>query len=182
MEKIGGGVVANLPGQEYIDIGCWLKSKYLYHIKASYNRIKRLQVLRGQVWYCDFGYNIGTEKNKKRPVLIISSNKINTSEKVVVLPITDAKNKLNGNHLPAQNSWYLLYSNTQDPNNMTHPHRSILGNNTPYAFLIKDSLVQCEEIRCVSKARLDDAQGCVGVLSAIDMNNIENKMRNIFCL
>lgn len=174
--------MANLPGQEYIDIGCWLKNKYLYHIKASHRRIKNLQVLRGQVWYCDFGYNIGAEKNKKRPVLVISNNKINTSEKVVVLPITDSKNKLNRNHLPAQDSWYLLYSNTQDPNNMTHPQRIIPNNNTPYAFLTKDSLIQCEEIRCVSKARLDEVQGCIGSLSMTDMNNIENKIRKVFCL
>lgn len=42
-------------------------------------------------WFCDLGYNIGTEKNNMRPVLVMSNNKINNSEKVVVVCITDAK-------------------------------------------------------------------------------------------
>ena len=39
-------------------------------------------------------YNIGTEKNKLRPVLVMSNNRINNSEKVVIICITDAKGKV----------------------------------------------------------------------------------------
>lgn len=49
-----------------------------------------------------------------RPVLVISNNKINNSEKVVVVCITDAKGKVNARCLPIQDSWFLLYSDTED--------------------------------------------------------------------
>ena len=39
------------------------------------------------------GYNIGTEKNKMRPVLVMSNNKINNSEKVVVVVLPMQKEK-----------------------------------------------------------------------------------------
>ncbi len=48
-----------------------------------------------------------------RPVLVMSNNKINNSEKVVVVCITDAKGKVNARCLPIQDSWFLLYSDTE---------------------------------------------------------------------
>ena len=42
-----------------------------------------------------------------RPVLVMSNNKINNSEKIVVVCITDAKGKTNANNLPVQDSWFL---------------------------------------------------------------------------
>jgi len=86
--------------QEYYNIAAWQKNKVEYNRISKFNTSKRRQVLHGQIWYCDMGYNIGTEKNKMRPVLIMSNNKINTSEKIVVVCITDAKGKVNGNNLP----------------------------------------------------------------------------------
>lgn len=85
------------------------------------------------------GYNVGTEKNKIRPVLVISNSKINQAEKVMVLAITDAKGKLNSNDLPLQDSWYLLYSDTSDDNKKIYPGRMIKKGNSAYRFLEKDS-------------------------------------------
>ncbi|WP_278603914.1 type II toxin-antitoxin system PemK/MazF family toxin, partial [Blautia massiliensis (ex Durand et al. 2017)] len=49
--------------------------KWWEHVTTNKHR----QVLHGQIWFCDLGYNIGTEKNKMRPVLVMSNNKINNS-------------------------------------------------------------------------------------------------------
>ncbi len=159
--------------QEYINIGAWLKDKFLYHMRSDYNRVKRMQVNYGEIWYCDFGYNIGKEKNKIRPIIVISNNKVNRSEKVVVIAITDADGKLDSNNRPAQSSWYLLYSSA----NGATPE-----NQNAYDFLDKNSVVQCEEIRSVSKARLDANRGCIGKLEDKDMDVIKAKFRKTFNL
>lgn len=160
---------------EYYNFGIWNALKYKYHKISKMNKIKHKQINQGEIWYCDLGYNIGTEKNKMRPVLVISSNKVNRSEKVVILCITDAKNKINSRGLPFQDSWYLLYSSTTDENKKFKPARIIFPNNTPYNFLEKDSVVQCEEIKAVSKARFDFAKGCIGTLESVDLFHIKEK-------
>lgn len=101
-------------------------------------------------------------------------------EKVVVICITDARGKLNANHLPAQDSWFLLYSNTTDPNKMIYPGRLIPQQMCSYSFLDKDSMVQCEEIRAVSKARFDMSRGCIGRLEPGDLALLKNKFRRAF--
>lgn len=67
----------NPEAQEYYNIAGWLKDKVNYNRISKFNTNKRRQVLHGQIWYCDMGYNIGTEKNKLRPVLVMSNNRIN---------------------------------------------------------------------------------------------------------
>ena len=104
----------NQEAQEYYNIASWTKDKVNYNRVSKFNTNKHRQVLHGQIWFCDLGYNIGTEKNKMRPVLVMSNNKINNSEKVVVVCITDAKGKVNARCLPIQDSWFLLYSDTED--------------------------------------------------------------------
>jgi mRNA-degrading endonuclease toxin of MazEF toxin-antitoxin module len=168
--------------REYFNIGSWLKDKLTYQIKSKSQSVQKLQINYGEVWFCDMGYNIGDEKNKMRPVLVISNNKINQSKKVVVLCITDAKNKLNKNGLPCQDSWYLLYSNTTDNNKMYSPRRIIRKGNTPYNFLDKDSIVQCEDIRSVSKARMNTKNKCLGIINPNDMNIIKNKFSRTYNL
>ncbi len=160
--------------KEYFDIACWIKTKVQYHDVSKRISTKNMSVKHGEIWFCDLGYNIGTEKNKSRLVLIISNNKVNRSEKVVVLCITDAKGKLNSRNLPAQDSWFLLYSAFTD--------RLVPPNATQYSFLEKDSIVQCEEIRAVSKARLDNNRGCLGTLTSLDLSFIKQKFKRTFDL
>lgn len=83
----------NQESWEYYNIAAWQKEKVNYNRISKFNANKHRQVLHGQIWYCDLGYNVGTEKNKMRPVLVMSNNKINNSEKVVVVCITDAREK-----------------------------------------------------------------------------------------
>ncbi|GLG05501.1 hypothetical protein Selli1_26750 [Sellimonas catena] len=51
-----------------------------------------------------------------------------------------------------------------------------------YDFLEKDSMVQCEEIRAVSMARLDAVRGCVGTLTPEDFEMVKGKFRRAYRL
>ena len=46
-----------------------------------------------------------------------------------------------------------------------------------YEFLDKDSMIQCEEIRAVSKSRLDANRGCIGTLTPEDFNLVKGKSK-----
>ncbi len=168
--------------QEYYNIASWLRDKLNYNRISKYNSNKRRQVLNGEIWYCDLGYNVGTEKNKMRPVLVVSNNKVNTSEKVVVVAITDAKGKINSNNLPIQDSWLLLYSDTTDDSKMIQPGRTVPSHMHAYSFLDKDSMLQCEEIRAVSKSRLDATRGCIGKLEPKDFALFQGKFKRCYNL
>ena len=168
--------------QEYYNIASWIKDKINYNRISKFNSNRNRQVLHGEIWYCDLGYNVGTEKNKIRPVLVVSNNKVNNSEKVVVVAITDAKGKLNSHNLPAQDSWLLLYSTTTDNNKMIYPGRIVPSTAHTYSFLDKDSIVQCEEIRSVSKSRLDATKGCIGKLEPNDFALFESKFKRCYNL
>lgn len=172
----------NQESWEYYNIAAWQKEKVNYNRISKFNTNKRRQVQHGQIWYCDLGYNIGTEKNKMRPVLVMSNNRINNSEKVVVVCITDAKGKTNANNLPVQDSWFLLYSDTEDDDKMLSPGRTVPAHMNTYDFLEKDSMVQCEEIRAVSKSRLDVSRGCIGMLTPEDFEMVKGKFKRAYNL
>ncbi|MCM1258598.1 MAG: type II toxin-antitoxin system PemK/MazF family toxin [Roseburia sp.] len=172
----------NPEAQEYYNIAAWVKDKINYHRISQFSSSKRKSVLYGEIWYCDMGYNIGTEKNKIRPVLVISNNKINRSEKVVVVAITDAKGKVNARNLPIQDSWLLLYSSTSDDSKMFSAGRVVPPSMHTYDFLDKDSMLQCEEIRAVSKSRLDSTRGCIGTLEPADFALFQSKFKRCYNL
>lgn len=86
-------------------------------------------------------------------------NKINNLEKVVGVCITDAKGKVNTNNLLIQDSWFLLYSDTEDEEKQIFVGRKVPDSMHAYDFLVKDSMIQCEEIRAVSKSRFDEYSG-----------------------
>lgn len=165
--------------QEYFNMGKWLGDKLHYHKISYYNSIKRKQVLQGEVWKCDLGCNIGEEKNKKRPVLVISNNFISRTGKVIVACITDADGKIKaGSHVPIYDSWCLLYANTTDNAKMFRIGRTVPRNNIPYSFLDKDSVVQCEELKAVSKARLSINK--LGDIAPTDLIKIKNRLKIVF--
>lgn len=164
--------------EDYFNIGSWLKDKLNYHKISDYNRIKRKKVNQKEIWECDFGFNIGQEKNKKRPVIILSNNNANRSGKVLIAPITDAFGKINQYNLPQQNTWYLLYSDTTNPRNMYQQNRRIPRNAIAYNWIYKDSIIQCEEMQSVSKARLSNSK--IGVLHNNDWEILKSKITNVF--
>lgn len=164
---------------EFYSIGSWLSKKFDYHVKSRHRKVANMQVNQGEIWDCDLGFNIGEEKNKKRPVVILSANKVNRTGKVLVAPITEAKGKmsLKTSHLPQHPTWFLLHSDTQDSSKMYLPNRKIPRKSKGYSILDKDSVIQCEEMRSLSKARL---LGKKGDLFERDSELLTKQIKKVF--
>lgn len=140
------------------DAATWLKRKVelifekdrLIRKKAATGAAYYVKVKRGGIFDCELGYaNIGGEKNKTRPVLILSNNALNKGNTVVVVPLStkypvDASGKaLFQNH-------YILYK-------------------SQYPFLDKDSAVKFEDIRSVDVVRLRQLRGNITKLDMKQM-------------
>lgn len=80
-----------LPLTDVVKVSKWLSQKF--RLIKNVNSAKNRKVLRGQVYWCEFGENIGSEQSEKRPALILSNNPSNkTSPNVIVAPITNTAN------------------------------------------------------------------------------------------
>lgn len=110
------------------------------------------QVYRGGIYDAELGEgNIGGEKNKTRPVLVVSPNHLNRGNTVIVVPLS-TKYKLGNNGLPRYKNNFLLKTST-------------------YSFLSGDSMVKFEDIRSVDVVRLRELRGNV---SKEDMDRMKN--------
>lgn len=127
----------------------WMNTKsYLNTIAQS--AAKRF-VKRGQVYWCHFGLNIGSEMSKPtpRPAVVVSNFNTNkNSANVVVVPVTH-----NQNQLP-----YLV------------PITPVIDAN---GNVILDGHVDTADIICVSKARLGDL---ITTLSTTQMKDIDKSI------
>ncbi|EIM06457.1 transcriptional modulator of MazE/toxin, MazF [Planococcus antarcticus DSM 14505] len=166
-----------MPEIDFYDLARWVSRKVEFHKHAVSKKNK--QVNQGEIWGCDLGFNIGEEKNKHRPVIVISNNKVNCTGKVVVAPITDAVRKVNiKTGLPHKNTWYLIFTTNTDSNKWFDPHRTLPKKANTYEWLDKDSVIQCEEPRTISKARLDYKKK--GNLNAEDFEVLKKKVAAAF--
>lgn len=87
-----------LPYNDVINMSKWMTKKYQL-IRKVPSASKR-KVLRGQVYWCEFGENVGSEQCLRRPALILSNNPSNkTSPNVIVAPITNTASN-NGSVFP----------------------------------------------------------------------------------
>lgn len=127
----------------------WMNTKsYLNSI--AQNAAKRF-VKRGQVYWCHFGLNIGSEMSKAtpRPAVVVSNFATNkNSSNVVVVPVTHNQSKLP----------YLV------------PITSITDGS---GKVILDGQADTADIICVSKARLGDL---IATLSAAQMKDIDRSI------
>ena len=127
----------------------WINTKSRLNAIAP-NAAKRF-VKRGQVFWCHFGLNIGSEMSKAtpRPAVVVSNFMTNkNSSNVIVVPVTH-----NQNQLP-----YLVpITPITDPN----------GN------VILDGQADTADVSCVSKARLGDQ---IATLSAVQMRDIDRSI------
>lgn len=113
-----------------------------------------IQVRRGGIFDCELGYgNVGGEKNKTRPVLVLSKNVLNNGHTVVVVPLS-TKFDLAINGLPRYRNHYLLKK-------------------AKYSFLDRDSVVKFEDIRSVDVVRLRQLRG------NIDETDMKRMKRNL---
>lgn len=135
--------------------GYWLARKIeLIELKDQNKKDSvTLTVFRGGVFNIELGIgNIGAEKNKKRPCLVISSNILNRGETVSVIPLT-TKFK----------SYFV--KDIQYPQYKNH----YILKKSNYPFLSETSCAKCEDIRCVDKVRILDHLGNIGVSDMLEI-------------
>ncbi len=127
----------------------WMNTKsYLNTIaqKAATRFVKR-----GQVYWCHFGLNIGSEisKSTPRPAVIVSNYSTNKkSSNVIVVPVTHNQSRL---------PYLVPISPVTDANGK----------------VILDGQVDTADVICVSKARLGDP---ITTLSAAQMKDIDKSL------
>jgi mRNA interferase MazF len=106
---------------------------------------------RGEVWLADLGTGVGHEQQGRRPVLVLSADAFNQglAGLIMVLPLTSkvAKSLNIQAHIPV------------DP---------------PEGRLKTPSVVLCDQLRTVSKDRL---QTCWGRVSATILTQVEDAVR-----
>lgn len=115
--------------QKYLE---WLKTKLYLDSRSS--NAKCRAVKRGQVYWCNFGVNVGSEMSKStpRPCVIVQNNIANkSSPNTIVCPITH-----DNSNLPC-----------------IVPIKPIQDNN---GNIVLDGYVNVSNIVCVSKARLGE--------------------------
>lgn len=100
-----------------------------------------LQIYRGGIFDCELGLdNIGCEKNKTRPVLVLSNNCLNKGHTVVIVPLSTKFERKMDSGMAKYNNHYLLKKED-------------------YPFLDTDSVVKFEDIRSVDVIRLRSLRG-----------------------
>ena len=114
-----------------------------------------VQAYRGAIFDAELGEgNIGGEKNKTRPVLIISPNRLNKGHTIVVVPLS-SKFQVDDSGMPKYQNHYLLKK-------------------ADYPFLDQDSVVKFEDIRSIDVVRLRNLRGNI---SSNDMIRMERNLK-----
>ncbi|KEH88404.1 hypothetical protein Z966_03885 [Clostridium novyi A str. NCTC 538] len=146
------------------DAGYWLARKIeLIELKAE-NKKKHINpvIKRGGVFNIELGMgNLGGEKNKKRPCLVITRNELNNGDTVVIIPLsTKLKSKKDsaGKIVP-------MYKN------------HMILRKSKYSFLKDDSCVKCEDIRAVDKVRIKEH---LGNIDKMDMQLLKKRVLYAF--
>lgn len=102
------------------------------------------KVSYGDILLVDLGNNFKNEKSGIRPCVVLSKKGINdNSDNIIVAPLTDAEHKKN------DEGWMRLLP--------THVHMS----KSFYKFLSKNSILQLEDIRSISKHRVLKKYGSI---------------------
>ena len=126
-------------------------------------------IIRGGIYMCELGENIGAEQGEYRPALVVSNDLINsTSGNVSVIPITknlkkkvrrDKKGKVVGvsDMLRLKSHYFLLKKN--------------------YGFPDHNSAVLGEETKTICKVRVGEHKG---VISPDDMKKIMNRVKWVY--
>lgn len=146
--------MAHIDLQETKDELQWLEKKLEIKALRLING-QRVAVRRGEVYGCDFGYNIGSELRGYHPCVIVENDATSTTRRsVCVAPITHASQR---QHVPAS---LVPITRQTDAN----------GN------LMIEGYVDVAGIRAVSKARLTCKKA---VLPPADMLQIDKAIASI---
>ncbi|MFR0525132.1 type II toxin-antitoxin system PemK/MazF family toxin [Ligilactobacillus salivarius] len=132
-----------------------LKKKELAK-NAINNKLNSSNIFKQRsIYYAQLGENIGFELNQTHPVLVVSKDTYNSTGTAIVAPLSSGKIR-NGKHI--LNCQYILYKEK-------------------YPFLSKDSVIKCDQIRCISSYRLLSK---LGYVSEEDWKKISLRIRSTF--
>ena len=150
--------LSELIAEKTIKLGFWGNIKQ--NLSAIWfeqsKKLSKTPFLRGEIYMCQIGENIGSEQSNRRPILIISNDRINrTAANIIALPIS-SKLKFNDDGKTLKfKSHYLLTKEL-------------------YPFLDRDSAVLTDSIRSISKIRLEES---LGKVKRVTLNEIENTLK-----
>lgn len=114
---------------------------------------------RGAIYACYMGVNVGFEKSRleARPCLIVSTDQINkNSGNVIVVPLSKDIKYTKGSKTQLAYDWHYVLKKAK------------------YPSLNYDSVIQCEDMRCVSKARMGKF---ITKVSSDDMAEIKKRIK-----
>ena len=137
----------------------WAAHKLKIQERFDRNNQSRVRYPRGSVYACYFGENIGHEKSRleARPCLIVSSNGINfKSSNVIVVPLSKDIKFKDTSRTALKYEWHYVLRKSK------------------YIRLNFDSVVQCEDIRCVSKSRMGTY---ITSIDSSDMDEIKKRLK-----
>lgn len=144
---------------KYENLFRWTAHKLRLQDKFLKNNQQKLKCPRGAIYACYFGENIGYEKSRleARPCVVISTNRINyNNSNIVVIPLTKEIKYKNNSSKELKYEWHYVLLKTK------------------YNKLNYDSAIQCEDIRCVSKARLGKY---ICSIDQDDLNEIKKRLK-----
>lgn len=119
---------------------------------------------QGTVCTCYLGENLGNEKSgTARPVIVISNDTMNkTSNNIVIAPL----------------STKIKYDYTKGKTALKYPTHYVLKTSN-YTLLKKDSVIQLEDMRSLSKIRIGKS---LFQVSKTDFENIKKRVKRVFDL
>lgn len=127
------------------------------------------KLVRGGVYMCDLGENIGNEQGELRPVIVISNNLINTSSgNVNVVPLSKTLKKKF-----IRNDKGVIERYLDEPRLQSH----YFLKKAKYTFLGFDSAAMAEVSRAVSKVRIKTH---LGDLTEGDLNKIIKRVEWVY--
>lgn len=136
--------------------------KTSYILREGIWEMWRKHIKKGDIVIVEFGDNITTEKRGIRPAVVLSNNVINnSSENIIVAPLTKSEHKQNGEGRTKLYPWQIHLSKNY------------------YKKLEHSSIVQLEDVKSISKRYV---KSHVSKLSKSNYREMNSKLKELFSL
>lgn len=120
----------------------------------------------GSLYWAKLGENIGIEINKFRPVIILSTERLNKGQ-AIVAPLSTKGGTIDSNYHPKHLEYVINKLDIKELNENSN-------------LKIKDfSIIKIAQLRVISAARLDEK---IGYIDSDKMKLIKNRVKTLFDL